>query len=58
MAASTFVNLTYPNKIHGDQKEIVFSPLDPRVMFFATDGGIFKSSDGSQTFSRLTQHSP
>ncbi len=34
---------------HADYHHIVFSPTDPEVIYFASDGGIFLSEDGGKT---------
>lgn len=35
---------------HADHHAIVFDPKNPGRMFFGTDGGIFESTDGGETF--------
>ena len=39
-----------PNYAHADHHAIAFHPTNPRIMYFGTDGGIFASSDGGETF--------
>jgi len=36
--------------VHVDQHAIVFNPINPSVMYFGCDGGIFKSTDGGSSF--------
>lgn len=35
---------------HGDHHDIVWHPSDPDIVYFATDGGIFRSTDAGLTF--------
>ncbi|MDW8240738.1 MAG: hypothetical protein RMM98_14100 [Acidobacteriota bacterium] len=39
-----------PNYVHSDIHDIVYHPRDPRRVYFATDGGVFRSLDGGETF--------
>ncbi|WP_460219845.1 T9SS type A sorting domain-containing protein [Psychroserpens sp. MEBiC05023] len=38
------------NYIHGDIHAVYYHPLVPNKVFFASDGGVFSSSDGGDTF--------
>ncbi|MFN3561802.1 MAG: T9SS type A sorting domain-containing protein [Chloroherpetonaceae bacterium] len=39
-----------PVYAHADHHAIVFHPFNPNRMFLATDGGIFETTDGGETF--------
>ena len=39
-----------PDYVHADQHAIAFHPTNPQVVYVGSDGGIFKSSDGGQTW--------
>lgn len=39
-----------PNYSHADHHDILFHPTDPNIVYFANDGGIFRSLDGGATF--------
>lgn len=41
----------YPYFVHADHHAIVFHPTNPDIIYIGTDGGIFKSSDGGETYS-------
>lgn len=43
-------SLEYPD-LHqwADYHEIIFHPTDPNIMYFANDGGIFRTTDGGRT---------
>lgn len=49
---SEWVNDTPANPfyVHADQHAIVFNPQNPKVVFIATDGGIFASYDAHEQF--------
>lgn len=36
--------------VHVDHHAIAFDPVDAKVMYFGTDGGVFKSTDGGTTY--------
>jgi photosystem II stability/assembly factor-like uncharacterized protein len=36
--------------VHVDHHAIAFDPFDPEIVYFGTDGGIFKTSDGGASF--------
>ncbi|MBI5020954.1 MAG: T9SS type A sorting domain-containing protein [Ignavibacteriales bacterium] len=36
--------------VHVDHHAIAFDPFNPRVVYYGTDGGIFKTSDGGASF--------
>ncbi len=38
---------------HADQHNATWHPTDPNTIFFASDGGVFKSTDGGTTFESL-----
>lgn len=37
--------------VHADQHAIVFQPGNPNVVLFGNDGGVYRSTDGGNTFS-------
>lgn len=39
-----------PYYSHADHHDIVFHPTDPNIIYFANDGGVFRSLDGGETF--------
>jgi hypothetical protein len=39
-----------PDYVHADQHAIAFHPTNPQVVYVASDGGVFKSIDGGQTW--------
>jgi photosystem II stability/assembly factor-like uncharacterized protein len=42
--------------VHVDQHAIAFDPVDPAVMYFGNDGGIFKSTNGGTTFMNINNN--
>jgi photosystem II stability/assembly factor-like uncharacterized protein len=38
------------NYAHADHHAIAFDPTNPNVIYFGTDGGVFKSTDGGDSF--------
>ncbi len=42
-----------PHYVHSDQHAALWHPTDPDTVFFAGDGGIFKTTDGGDTFESL-----
>ncbi len=42
-----------PHYVHSDQHAAVWHPTDPDTVFFAGDGGIFKTTDGGASFRSL-----
>ncbi len=40
-----------PNYVHADQHSITFHPENPEIIYLGTDGGVFRSTDGGETFS-------
>ena len=42
-----------PDYAHADIHDIIFHPVDTNVVYFATDGGIFRSTNGGETFQAL-----
>ena len=39
-----------PDYIHVDIHSITYHPTDPDIVYFGTDGGVFRSLDGGETF--------
>ncbi|MGA9115772.1 MAG: hypothetical protein WB626_03260 [Bacteroidota bacterium] len=39
-----------PYYAHADQHAITYDPSDPLLVYFGTDGGVFASTDGGETF--------
>lgn len=39
-----------PGYTHSDQHDVVYHPTNPSIIYFANDGGVFRSTDGAQTF--------
>ncbi|OGB68734.1 MAG: hypothetical protein A2Y94_07120 [Caldithrix sp. RBG_13_44_9] len=39
------------NYVHADVHDISYHPTNPSIVYFSTDGGIFRSLDGGETFS-------
>ncbi len=39
-----------PNYIHADNHDIAFHPTNPDIVYFGTDGGVFRSLDAGETF--------
>jgi photosystem II stability/assembly factor-like uncharacterized protein len=35
---------------HADHHDVIWHPTDPSIVYFANDGGVFRSLDGGQTF--------
>ena len=44
------LNKISSGSVHVDQHAIAFDPTNPRVMYFGTDGGVYKTTNGGQTF--------
>lgn len=40
-------------KVHVDQHNLYISPSNPNLMYLANDGGLYKSTDGANTFQNL-----
>lgn len=40
-----------PDYVHADQHSITFHPTNPNIIYFGTDGGVFRSTDAGETFS-------
>lgn len=40
----------FPDLVHADIHQIIHHPTDSNQIYFATDGGIFRSTDGGYTF--------
>jgi len=45
-----------PYYLHADHHEYIFHPENPNIMFFATDGGISKSTNGGNTFETVNRN--
>lgn len=39
-----------PDYVHADQHSITYNPNDPNIVYLGTDGGVFRSTDGGETF--------
>lgn len=39
-----------PNYSHADHHAMVFHPDDPDIIYFASDGGVYRTTDGAETF--------
>lgn len=39
-----------PNYVHADQHSVTFHPTNPNIIYFGTDGGVFRTTDGGETF--------
>jgi photosystem II stability/assembly factor-like uncharacterized protein len=44
--------LTY-QVVHADQHIIAYDPSNPAIVYFGNDGGMYKSTDGGETFSMI-----
>ncbi|MFI5406690.1 MAG: T9SS type A sorting domain-containing protein, partial [Nitrososphaerales archaeon] len=39
-----------PDYVHADQHSITYHPINPNIVYLGTDGGVFRSTDGGETF--------
>lgn len=39
-----------PDYVHADQHSITYYPDNPNIIYFGTDGGVFRTTDGGETF--------
>jgi len=39
-----------PTYSHSDHHDVIYHPTDPEIVYFANDGGVFRSLDGGITF--------
>jgi photosystem II stability/assembly factor-like uncharacterized protein len=39
-----------PDYSHADHHAIAYHPTDPDIIYFGTDGGVFRTTDGGETF--------
>jgi hypothetical protein len=39
-----------PNFSHADHHDVIYHPTDPNILYLANDGGVFRSTDGGETF--------
>ena len=39
-----------PSFVHSDVHDVVYNPLNPNIIYFAGDGGVYRSTDGGETF--------
>jgi photosystem II stability/assembly factor-like uncharacterized protein len=39
-----------PNYVHADQHSITYHPNNPNIIYLGTDGGVFRTTDGGETF--------
>jgi hypothetical protein len=44
--------------VHADIHAIVFHPQDPRTIYFACDGGLFRTTDAGESFQNLNNNLP
>lgn len=44
--------------VHADIHAIVFHPQDPRIVYFACDGGVFRTEDAGESFQNLNNNLP
>ena len=47
-----------PDYSHADHHDVVYHPTDPDIVYFANDGGVFRSLDGGVTFGRSERRLP
>ena len=40
-----------PDYVHADQHSITYHPNNPSIIYLGTDGGVFRTTDGGETFS-------
>jgi len=40
-----------PDYVHADQHSITYHPNNPGIIYLGTDGGVFRTTDGGETFS-------
>lgn len=40
-----------PNYSHADHHCILYNPTNPNIIYFGNDGGVFRTTDGGETFS-------
>jgi photosystem II stability/assembly factor-like uncharacterized protein len=45
-----------PFYLHADHHEYVFDPNNPNIMYFGTDGGVSKSTNGGSTFESVNRN--
>jgi len=62
LTQKTFWNLTYAGPVppgapegpsnysHADHHDVIFHPTDPEVFYLANDGGVFRSTDGGESY--------
>jgi len=39
-----------PDYVHADQHSITYNPNNPNIIYFGTDGGVFRTTDGGENF--------
>jgi len=39
-----------PDYVHADQHSITYNPDNPNIIYFGTDGGVFRTTDGGENF--------
>lgn len=49
----TWINLSESARLHEDQHDIVFDPADPRTFYLIGDSGVWRTSNGGETFTSL-----
>ena len=50
---ASWQNLSTAAGLHEDQRDIVFDPSDPQTFYLINDSGVWRSSDGGQSFANL-----
>ncbi len=39
-----------PNYVHADLHSVTFHPTNPNIIYFGTDGGVFRTTDGGENY--------
>ncbi|MCU0433996.1 MAG: T9SS type A sorting domain-containing protein [Bacteroidia bacterium] len=53
MKSYWYYNPPYP-EVHADQRNVAFHPLNPDMIYFCNDGGVYSYSESGNTFTELT----
>lgn len=53
--SSWFYSPFSPLYVHADNHTIVYSKVNPNIVYIGNDGGVFKSTDGGATFSAVNR---
>jgi len=56
VASSGYLSSTSSSYIHSDHHDYVFNHDNPKIMYFATSGGISKSVDGGKSFETVNRN--